>query len=223
MKSVRWRIGVFETSGSGCAMNMPTPCSPLFGAKRQHQLEHRRIGGEALAVLDRIDEPRRRHHLETLVDADEKFRRNDRRLDGAELHAFDLARDRAELARRIDLALDAAAGIPLDRGSKILGQLMRPIVDGGHRDLHHVSFVLRLASHTDASRTSDTIDAPAATAGAMIPAFPDRISTLPCQAPVRCLRTRQVGHQFKRRSFLLLGDRLRRMTAAGARSASDVR
>ena len=104
------------------AMNMPTPCSPLLAPSPSISFKHRRIGGEALAVLERVDQARRRHHLEALVDADEEFRRNDRGLDGAELHAFDLARDRAQLACRIDLALDAAARIPLDRGGKILGQ-----------------------------------------------------------------------------------------------------
>src|ERR1700735_30401 len=98
------------------------------GAEREHQLQNRRIGGDALTVLDRIDQPGSGHHLETLVDADEEFRRNDRSLDGTELYAFDLTRDRAQLARRIDLTFDAAARIPLDRGGKILRQQMRPIV-----------------------------------------------------------------------------------------------
>src|ERR1700685_602887 len=95
-------------------------------------------------MLERVDETRRRHHFETLVDADEEFRRHGRDLDGAELRAFDLPRDRAELACRIDLALDTPAGIFLDQGSKILGKLMRRIVDGRQRDLHHEGLVLRL-------------------------------------------------------------------------------
>ena len=98
---------------------------PLVGAKPEHQLEHRRIGGDALAVLDGIDEAGRGHHLEALVDADKKLRRNDGDLDRAELHALDLPRNRAQLARRIDLALDAAAGILLDRGGEILGKLVQ--------------------------------------------------------------------------------------------------
>ena len=69
-------------------------------------------------------------HFEALVDADEEFRRNDRALDGAELRALDLPRDRAELARRIDLGLDAAARILLDRRGEILGELMWRVVDG---------------------------------------------------------------------------------------------
>ena len=96
---------------------------PLVGAKPEHQLAHRGIGGDALAVLERIDQARRGHHLETLVDADEKFRRNFHDLDGAELGAFDLSRDRAELARRIDLGLDAPAGILLDQCGEVLGEL----------------------------------------------------------------------------------------------------
>ena len=52
-------------------------------------------GGEPFALLHRTDEPRRGKYFEALVDADKKFRRNERALDGAELHAFDLPRDGA--------------------------------------------------------------------------------------------------------------------------------
>ena len=111
-------------------MNRPTPCSPLLAPSPSISFNTAGSAASALAVLERIDQPRRRHHLEALVDADEELRRNDRGLDGAELHAFDLPRNRAQLARRIDLALDAAARILLDRGGEILGELMRRIVDG---------------------------------------------------------------------------------------------
>ena len=84
-------------------MNMRDAVQALVGAEAEHQLEHRRIGGDALALRQRADQARRRHHLEALIDADEEFRRQDRALDRAELRAFDLPRDRAELARRIDL------------------------------------------------------------------------------------------------------------------------
>jgi hypothetical protein len=42
------------------------------------------------------------------LQADVEIDRPDVALDGAELHAFDLTRDRPELARGIDLHLDAA-------------------------------------------------------------------------------------------------------------------
>jgi hypothetical protein len=54
-------------------------------------------------------------YFEALVDANKKLRRNDCTLNGTELGTFDLPRDGAELARRINLDLDAAAGVLLDR------------------------------------------------------------------------------------------------------------
>src|SRR3984885_600464 len=89
---------------------------PLLGAEPEVEFLHRRIGGNAMALSRRGDEAGRRQHLETLVDTDEELRRNGGPLDGAEWPAFDLPRDRAELARRINLDLDAAAGILLDGG-----------------------------------------------------------------------------------------------------------
>jgi hypothetical protein len=115
---------------------------PSVGAKPEHELEHRRIGGDALAVLDGVDETWGGHHFETLVNADVELRRNDRHLDCAELHAFDLPRHRAQLARRIDLGFDAAARIALNRGGEVLGEHVRRIVDGGKRDLHHDGLAL---------------------------------------------------------------------------------
>src|ERR1700733_14405471 len=91
----------------------------LVGAERKHQLEHGRIGGEPLPVRQRVDEPGRRRYLEALIDADPEFGRNYTHLYGAKLYPFDLSWNRAELARRINLALDAAAGIFFDRGGKI--------------------------------------------------------------------------------------------------------
>jgi ABC-type nitrate/sulfonate/bicarbonate transport system substrate-binding protein len=55
----------------------------------------RAIGGEALAMLQRVNQAGRGHDFKTLIDADKKLRRNDRDLDGTELHAFDLSWDRA--------------------------------------------------------------------------------------------------------------------------------
>ena len=94
-------------------------------------------------MLHGIDQTRRGHDLEALVDADKELRRNDCGLNGAELHALDLTRNGAQLARRIDLAFDAAAQILLDDGGEIFGEQMLRFVDGGQRDLHYVGFVLR--------------------------------------------------------------------------------
>jgi len=48
------------------------------------------IGRDALRVLKIIGETGSAHHLKPFVDADKKLRRDDTRLDGAELQAFDL-------------------------------------------------------------------------------------------------------------------------------------
>jgi hypothetical protein len=95
-------------------------------------------------MLERIDEAGSRHHLETLVDANKKLGRNGRNLDSAELRTFDLPRDRTQLACRIDFALDAPAGIALYRCGKVLGELMRGVIDGRQRDLHDIGLVLGL-------------------------------------------------------------------------------
>ncbi len=50
----------------------------------------------------------------------------------------------AELARRIDFGLDAAAGILLDQRRETLQIFMLRIVDGGRRQLHHDGLRLRL-------------------------------------------------------------------------------
>jgi len=82
----------------------------------KHQLQNRRISGETLSVLHGINEPGRGHHFKAPVDADKKLRWNIRRLDGAELRTLDLSRNRAQLARRIDLGPDAPSRIPFDCG-----------------------------------------------------------------------------------------------------------
>ena len=114
----------------------------LVGAEREHHLLHFRIGRHPDGVRHAVDEARRGHHFVAGVDADQKFGRTDIALNGAELNALDLARDRPQLARRINLALDAAAGILLDHGDEILAPLMLRLVDRGGAELHHISLVL---------------------------------------------------------------------------------
>src|SRR6516165_12229008 len=96
----------------------------LPGAEPQDQLAHRRVRGDARGVLHVVGETGSGHHLETFVDADTEFRRKDGNLNGVELRALDLPRDRAQLAVRIDLSLYAAACIPLDGGSEIPDDLV---------------------------------------------------------------------------------------------------
>jgi len=89
-----------------------------------------------------MESTRSRHHLEPVVDADEELGRKNGALDRAELRAFDLPRDRAELARGINLRLDPAAGVFLDRGGVVLGELVGRIVQGRKRYLHHKGLVV---------------------------------------------------------------------------------
>ena len=90
----------------------------------------------AAALASLAEQHRRREHAEARIDADEEIDRADIALDVAELHAFDLARDRAELARRIDLHLDAAAGRFLDLFLVEFEELMLPLVHGGGAHFH---------------------------------------------------------------------------------------
>ena len=77
-----------------------------------------------------------REHAEARIDADEEIDRPDIALDAAELHAFDLARDRAELASRVDLHLDAAAGGLLDLLLVEFDELMLRLVHRRGAELH---------------------------------------------------------------------------------------
>jgi len=63
---------------------------PFISAEPQDQLLRIRISGEAMRMLDGLDQTWRREHFEPLVDTDEELRRNNRALNGAELNAFDL-------------------------------------------------------------------------------------------------------------------------------------
>ena len=116
----------------------------LISAQRQHELEHHRIAGDPLSVRHRVDESGRSHHLVALIDADKEFRRNDCHLDRPELRAFDLSRDRAELARRVNLALDAAARILFHGGREIPAIGVGYVIDCRGRDLHRDDLVLSL-------------------------------------------------------------------------------
>jgi len=75
---------------------------------------------------------------------------NDGAVDRAELNAFDLARNRSQLARRIDLRLDPAAGVLFDGRRIALCELVQRIVDGGKRKFHQIGFFfcgLRAGEH----------------------------------------------------------------------------
>ena len=65
----------------------------FIGSKSEHQLTNRRIRGHFLSVRKRIYKARSRHHFKALIDADKKFRRNDRGLNSAKLRSLDLPRN----------------------------------------------------------------------------------------------------------------------------------
>ena len=92
----------------------------FVGAKPEVEFPHCLVAGDFLPLRDGGDEAWCRQHLKAFIDADKKLRRNDRALDGAELRAFDLARDRAKLARRVEFDFDPAAGVLLDVGTQCL-------------------------------------------------------------------------------------------------------
>ncbi len=82
------------------------------------------------------EQHRRGEHAKTWIDADEEIYRPDIALDIAELHAFDLARDRTELACRIDLHLDAPARSLLEFFFVEFNELMLRLVDRRGAELH---------------------------------------------------------------------------------------
>ena len=108
----------------------------LVGAQAQHQAGHRGILDGALILLAAGEQAGRTHRLIALVDADQKFGRAAPALDRGELHALDLPRNGAELACRIDLGLDPAAGILFHRGGKALEPLVLGVVQRGGGELH---------------------------------------------------------------------------------------
>ena len=90
------------------------------------------IGGVRLVA----EQHRRGEDAEARIDADEEIHRPDIALDISELHTFDLARDRPELACRIDLHLDAPARSLLEFFFVEFNELMLRLVDRRSAELH---------------------------------------------------------------------------------------
>ena len=116
----------------------------LVRTEGKHDLQNVRIGREPLSLRHRRNEAGRSHHFKSLVETHQKFRWNDLALDSAELHALGLPRDRAKLACRINLGLDATTRILIERSGKVLNEGVDLIVDGRNRNFHRISLVLRL-------------------------------------------------------------------------------
>jgi len=76
-------------------------------------------------------------HAETGIDPNKKIDRSDIALDIAELDAFDLARDRAELACRIDLDFYTAVGGFFDLVLVEFDELVLGLVDSRGAEFHH--------------------------------------------------------------------------------------
>jgi len=99
---------------------------------------HLRIVNRRSNVRLVAEQHRRAEDTVARLKADIEVDRTDIALDGAELYAFDLAWDRSELARRINLHLDAAAGSLLQRIFVELDVLVLGLVDGRGTEFHDV-------------------------------------------------------------------------------------
>src|SRR5580700_5017968 len=133
LRSARWRIGAFAIKDEGAFMNSPTPWRPF--AAPSPSISFKTAGSAASRCACSMESARPGAAITS-----KRFGRNDRTLNRAELRAFDLPRNRAQLACRIDLGLNAAGRISLDRGGVALGELVAWIIQGRQRELHHVSF-----------------------------------------------------------------------------------
>jgi hypothetical protein len=116
----------------------PESGQAFVGAKPQHHVADRGIGDRAQILIRRGEQARRAQCLVALVDADQKFRRSDPGLDGAELGALDLPGNGAELAGRKDFALDEAAGVLLHRRGETLHPFMLGVVECGGAQFHRI-------------------------------------------------------------------------------------
>src|ERR1700683_83798 len=114
----------------------------LLGAEAEHHLLQFRIACRPDPVLNAGHEARGGQHLVAIVDTDQKLGWADIALNRAELHAFDLARYWPELACRVDLAFDPAAGILFHHGGEPLAPLVLRLVNGRGAELHHVGLVV---------------------------------------------------------------------------------
>ena len=134
-KSASVRIGFLGAVIRGAEPNVAMPTMRLGVARSSMAFS---IAGSWMvaAALTSRKSNGGAEHAEARIDADEEIDRAGIALDVAELHAFDLARDRAELARRIDLHLDAAAGRLLDFFLVEFEELMLPLVHGGAAHFH---------------------------------------------------------------------------------------
>src|SRR5262249_38330013 len=82
------------------------------------------------------EQHRRGEHSEARIDADEEIDRSDIALDIAELHAFNLARYRPELAGGIKLHFDTPARSLFQLFFIELDELVLRLVDGRSAELH---------------------------------------------------------------------------------------
>ena len=109
---------------------------PRVAPMSKTSLAEVRVVDHAAQVIAALVEAGQRRHLEALIGADEQLGRPDGRLDGAEPQPLGLARRAAELARRIDLDLDAVVGRLLQLGLVDLDVFMLHVVEGLGRELH---------------------------------------------------------------------------------------
>jgi hypothetical protein len=116
--------------------------NPLVGAEPEHQLLQLGVFHNANFMRKVGNEARGGQHFVAFVDPSQKLGRSDIALNGTKLHAFDLPRNRSQLACRINLAFDSAAGVLFDHGDKPLAPLVLRFVDRGSAKLHDISLIL---------------------------------------------------------------------------------
>ncbi len=116
--------------------------NPLVGAKPEHQLLQLGVFHNANFMRKVGNEARGRQHFIAFVDPSQKLGRSDIPLNRAELHAFDLPRNRSQLACRINLAFDSAAGVLFDHSDKPLAPLVLRFIDRGSAKLHDIGLIL---------------------------------------------------------------------------------
>ena len=116
---------------------MPSPTKPFGFAQIENVLVERRIEHGRRGVIVVLEQHRRAEDAKARIDADVEVGRPDIGFDRAELQPVDHARDRSELAARIDADLDPPAGGLLDGLLVELDVLVLRFVERGGPEFHH--------------------------------------------------------------------------------------
>ena len=129
------------------------PFNPLFAPTEKSLVERRVLQGP-IGVRQVVKQAGCAQDLIAGVDAREELGRADDALNGVELGLLNHARRSSELARRIDLDLDAPVGVPLNDGGELLHPLMLCVVERAGAELHDVLSQSRRNLRTDGQRAN---------------------------------------------------------------------